>query len=483
MKLEKVQSALADSFGVGANLGGHLYHLALKERPREILVTGWRTANTLCYFAAAMQELGTGRVIALDDGLSPRDAANARKLIDSLELGSFVEWRRSDGGRAWLLQELAASVGEHHAFDLVFMENTRDLAVDGWTLSLAERWLRPDGLLLVHGIGWTYRGSRALKDSKLVQEMPELLKNTPAADTLVKQVAVAGGRFQRLGQEENCAILRKRQTTVGRWCKRLGLNAGGIIPAPKAKTASATPAAPPAAAAPSAPNRPLLRCPLCGCEVFEFDRHMRKGHPGRRNAKCPNCGSLERHRLIWLYFQRRTNLLEMPRKRLLHVAPEACLETLLREHPAIDYLSGDLESPWHPAMVIMDITDIKDFKEGDFDVVYCSHVLEHVPEDQKAINELYRVLAPGGWAIIQVPIVFQKTFEDPSITTEEDRERFYRHRLHVRAYGMDFKDRLEQAGFEVEVVPFYDQLDPEERRLYGLKPQEPVFHCRKPARA
>ena len=126
---------------------------------------------------------------------------------------------------------------------------------------------------------------------------------------------------------------------------------------------------------------------------------MRKGHPGRKNAKCPNCGSLERHRLIWLYFQRRTNLLEMPRKRLLHIAPEACLETLLREHPAIDYLSGDLESPWHPAMVIMDITDIKDFKEGDFDVVYCSHVLEHVPEDQKAINELYRVLAPGGWAI------------------------------------------------------------------------------------
>jgi SAM-dependent methyltransferase len=178
--------------------------------------------------------------------------------------------------------------------------------------------------------------------------------------------------------------------------------------------------------------------------------------------------------MIWRYFQERTNLFDAPVKRMLHVAPEPEFGVKLQEHPMLDYLSVDLQMP--SAMVHMDITDMT-FEDASFDVVYCSHVLEHIPDDRKALAELHRVLKPGGWAILQVPIVRERTEEDPSVTSVEERLARFGQGDHVRAYGPDYRERLAQAGFEVTVDDFAAQLD----GRFNVDPSEPVFLCTKPA--
>jgi len=128
----------------------------------------------------------------------------------------------------------------------------------------------------------------------------------------------------------------------------------------------------------------------------------------------------------------------------------------------------------------MDITYIP-YKHNSFDVILCNHVLEHVVEDQKAIRELFRVLTPGGWAILQCPIDSQraKTFEDPSITAPHDRARAFGQHDHVRIYGRDYKERLEKAGFTVKVDNYARDLDINVVRKYGLKDEE-IHFCTKP---
>jgi ubiquinone/menaquinone biosynthesis C-methylase UbiE len=108
-------------------------------------------------------------------------------------------------------------------------------------------------------------------------------------------------------------------------------------------------------------------------------------------------------------------------------------------------MTADLHSP---AMVKMDITNIQ-FPDETFDVVYCSHVLEHVPDDRKAMREFYRVLKSNGWAVLLVPIIVEKTFEDPSIDKPKDRLRLFGQSDHVRKYGRDYVDRLRESGFSV----------------------------------
>ena len=122
----------------------------------------------------------------------------------------------------------------------------------------------------------------------------------------------------------------------------------------------------------------------------------------------------------------------------------------------------------------MDITQI-DYPDNTFDCILCNHVLEHVPNDLKAMQEIERVLKPGGWAILQVPIAFDldDTLEDPSITEEEDRYRVFGQRDHVRLYGSDYKHRLEQAGLKVKLVES-SKLNERERHL-GLNPEE-ILH-------
>jgi SAM-dependent methyltransferase len=200
--------------------------------------------------------------------------------------------------------------------------------------------------------------------------------------------------------------------------------------------------------------------------------------PNRQNAKCPRCGASERHRHLWLYLRNRTNLFSK-RLRVLHFGPEWAIEKRLRRCPSLDYTSADLDPD--RAMVRMDITDIPRPDES-FDVALCSHVLEHVPDDGKAMSELYRILKPAGWAIVMVPIDHERaqTYEDPSIVSPEDRERLFWQADHVRLYGRDFKERLEQAGFEVSIESYRPEPAKDVMRRYGLKPDDEIYLCKKP---
>jgi len=161
---------------------------------------------------------------------------------------------------------------------------------------------------------------------------------------------------------------------------------------------------------------------------------------------------------------------------VLHVAPEPAVEGILRSWPEVEYLSADLRPG--RAMVTMDVTRI-DRPDGSFDAIWCSHVLEHVPDDRAAMAELRRVLAPGGWAAIGVPILPGTTLEDPSVTSPAERARVFGQHDHVRAYGMDVVGRLEEAGFSVDVVRPGDVAGAEERRRHLLPAEDqPLFLCR-----
>jgi SAM-dependent methyltransferase len=213
-------------------------------------------------------------------------------------------------------------------------------------------------------------------------------------------------------------------------------------------------------------------CPVCGSDCRTFRSF---GSPARLQAQCPICGSLERHRLVWLYFQRQTNLFDGREKRVLHIAPELCLETRLKPLFGDAYITADLLNP--RAMVMMDITDIQ-YPDESFDVIYCSHVLEHIVDDHKAMQEFQRVLKPGGWALPLVPITAKTTIEDPAVTDPQERLRLYGQEDHVRRYGLDYADRLRAAGFEVSVSLPGDFLEADEieRMVLGARH---VFFCQK----
>jgi len=128
----------------------------------------------------------------------------------------------------------------------------------------------------------------------------------------------------------------------------------------------------------------------------------------------------------------------------------------------------------------MDLTDIP-YPDGFFDAVYCSHVLEHIPDDQRAMKELCRVLSVSGWAILQVPLDLnrEKTFEDDSIQPPDERERAFGQFDHVRVYGKDYITRLEEAGFKVMVEDFVCRFTENEVHRLGLDPTERIYFCTK----
>jgi SAM-dependent methyltransferase len=215
-------------------------------------------------------------------------------------------------------------------------------------------------------------------------------------------------------------------------------------------------------------------CPVCERSVRRF---LCAGNPSRPDARCPLCQSLERHRLVWRFFETHTDLFEPRRKRMLHIAPEPELEARLRCLGHLDYVTADLHDP--RAMVRMDVSDIAE-RDGAYDVIYCSHVLEHVLDDRRAMRELCRVLKPGGWSVLNVPITAERTVEDPSITDPAERERLFGQADHVRRYGSDYIDRLRAAGFEVRAFRPEEVLGAEDMRRLAVPCREQVFFCTRP---
>ena len=218
-----------------------------------------------------------------------------------------------------------------------------------------------------------------------------------------------------------------------------------------------------------------FRCPCCGWGFKRLEPFN-----VRSNAQCPWCWSQERHRLLALYLQQRTSVLTQPTD-VLHIAPEEGIRRVLKRAGSARVVAVDLESPL--ADVKMDLRDLA-FPANSFDVVICSHVLEHIDDDLRAMSEMHRVLRPGGFALVLVPYLeFEaKTREDPTVVDPAERRRLFGQWDHVRFYGHDLVDRLRSAGFDVEIERFGDTVPAETFERYALN-RDPIFRCSKPQAA
>lgn len=216
-------------------------------------------------------------------------------------------------------------------------------------------------------------------------------------------------------------------------------------------------------------------CPICS---NKFNIYMPFGENPRKNALCPYCGSLERHRLAYLFFSLKTDIFKKNVK-LLHFAPETIFANIFSKCVNIDYLPVDLVLKPHVKEQV-DMQDIP-YNDNSFDFVYTSHVLEHVPDDIKALKEIYRVLKSHSSAIIQVPINsrLSKTLEKEEYNTPELRTKYYGQFDHLRYYGTDFADRLSKCGFDVEVYYMWDLVSKKVIKKYGISKEDQIFECKK----
>lgn len=219
--------------------------------------------------------------------------------------------------------------------------------------------------------------------------------------------------------------------------------------------------------------RPLLAFFLKGSKYTDpidgkgFKTFLPYGYGKQRsNVLSPSTLSLERHRLFWLYLKNETDFFSEKYK-VLHFAPEQCFLKRFRQLKNIDYTTTDLLSPI--ADVKADICNLP-FKDNSYDVIFCNHVLEHIPDDTKAIQELYRVMKPGGFGIFQIPqdLSREATFEDDTITDKAERAKIFGQYDHVRVYGRDYFDKLRSVGFEVKEVDYTTALSDSEIDRYRL---------------
>ena len=195
----------------------------------------------------------------------------------------------------------------------------------------------------------------------------------------------------------------------------------------------------------------------------------------RENVLSPSTLSLERHRLLWLWLERETSFFSEPAK-VLHFAPEQAFYKRFRNSAQLEYTTTDLNSPL--ADVKADICNLP-FENNSYDIILCNHVLEHIPDDTKAMQELYRVLKPGGMAILQIPqdLTRELTFEDNSITDREERAKIFGQYDHVRIYGKDYFNKLREIGFKVDEVNYTTSLSPEDVDRYRLAQGEILPIC------
>jgi SAM-dependent methyltransferase len=210
-------------------------------------------------------------------------------------------------------------------------------------------------------------------------------------------------------------------------------------------------------------------CPVCqrSCR-----RWVSVGFP---NHLCPHCSAFERQRLLSLYLENEAQIATRPFT-LLHFAPEACMMRYFARHPNVEYIGGDLDPP--RGAIRLDITDIA-LESASVDILICSHVLEHVPDDARAMREMRRVLRRGGSALIMGPVEYERptTYEDPSIVSPTARAAAFGQSDHVRLYGADFEQRLRDAGFDVDASRYATHLAPEKVERCGLDRDEILYVC------
>jgi SAM-dependent methyltransferase len=199
----------------------------------------------------------------------------------------------------------------------------------------------------------------------------------------------------------------------------------------------------------------------------------------RENALSPSTLSLERHRLMWLFLKDETAFFTSESKlKTLHIAPEQCFLDIFRKQKNLDYLTSDLESPI--ADVKADICDLP-FEDNSFDVVFCNHVLEHISDDTKAMQELFRVMKKGGFGVFQIPqdLTRETTFEDDSIIDKKERAKIFGQYDHVRIYGKDYFNKLRSVGFKVDEVDYTKKIAPEKLERFCLMKNEILPVCYK----
>ena len=216
-----------------------------------------------------------------------------------------------------------------------------------------------------------------------------------------------------------------------------------------------------------------VECPVC---EKSFSKFLSYGSDvaHRENVLCPYDLTLERHRLMWLYLKDQSNYFTTEKLNVLHIAPEQCFHKKFKKQSNLNYLTGDLVSPI--ADMHFDLHQIP-LEDNRFDVVFCNHVLEHVDDAHQCMSELYRVMKPGGWGVMQVPLDYNRdtTYEDASITSPEEREKHFWQKDHVRLFGNDYPDWLRKAGFDVETFDVNKKYPAELVKRYRLIEQEMLY--------
>lgn len=225
----------------------------------------------------------------------------------------------------------------------------------------------------------------------------------------------------------------------------------------------------------------LNYCPACD-SVVKFKPF---GNPPRENAQCPNCKSLERDRFSNIIINKRFGDLFKKPSKVLHFAPERILYNTFKNSDNIDYYPVDFDVERYekknmPLKKQINMENIT-FEDNTFDFIYNFHVLEHVPDDIKAMSELHRVLKDDGVCFVAVPLFnIPETYQNDEYNTPELRLKHYGQEDHLRMYGHDFKDKLESVGFKVEAVQPKDLFENERiRTVLGLMDSEKIFLCSK----
>ena len=221
-----------------------------------------------------------------------------------------------------------------------------------------------------------------------------------------------------------------------------------------------------------------VSCPVC---EKSFSKFLSYGSDvaHRENVLCPHDLTLERHRLMWLYLKDHSDFFTASNLSVLHIAPEQCFIDRFKAQKNLQYLTADLVSPI--ADMHFDLHSIP-LENARFDVVFCNHVMEHVADPKQCMSELFRVMKPGGWAIMQVPQDFsrEQTYEDASITSPAEREKHFWQKDHVRLFAKDYPSYPESVGFQTVVFDFHQHYTNAQIAQYRLMESEVLYIFKKP---